>query len=123
MKQAPTTRGKKKKRKAFDYLRYRVEVYETDKLPPKKKITNMNSTEPKIFKDTINEKQIRQDKNGRDYLLLKLDNQEAIFVFPNQDTPSDRWIELQEGQEYTFTVKEGLNASNILIDFELDLWK
>lgn len=81
----------------------------------------MNSADTKIIKATIKEKQIRQGKNGKDYLLLKLDNSEAIFVFHTKDTPESTWPELTEGSEYTFTVKEGLNGSNILVTFETEL--
>ena len=41
----------------------------------------MNS---RIIAETINEKQNRQDRNGKNYLLLKLDNEEVIFVFPSK---------------------------------------
>jgi predicted RNA binding protein with dsRBD fold (UPF0201 family) len=94
MKLARITKDKKKvkkaKKKPFDYLQYRVEVYDADKLQVKKKITNMSNEQTRIIKEIIKEKQIRQGKNGRDYLLLKLDNNETIFVFPNKDTPDDR---------------------------------
>jgi hypothetical protein len=69
-----------KSKKPFNYLRYRVEIIDS-------KINNMNLTDPKVFKATITEKQIRQGKNGKDYLLLKLDNQEVICVFHGKDTP------------------------------------
>ncbi|WNE39988.1 MAG: hypothetical protein GBAus27B_000055 [Mycoplasmataceae bacterium] len=112
----------KKKKKPFDYLRYRIEIVDRNKTSSAQKITNMNFNEPtKTFRATINTKEIRQGKNGKDYLLLRLDNQEVIFVFHSKDTPESTWIDLTEGEEYTFTVKEGLNESNILVSFELDL--
>ncbi|CAH1755800.1 15108_t:CDS:10 [Entrophospora sp. SA101] len=64
-------------------------------------IADQHDKEVLLIKNEVN-------KNGKDYLILKLDAEEVIFVFSN----------LKEGEEYTFTVKEGNNGSNILVDFE-----
>ena len=71
----------------------------------------------RTIEETIREKQIRQDKNGKEYLLLKLENEEAIFVFSSK-VKSDDWELLQEGKRYVFAVEEGNNANNLLIFFE-----
>jgi hypothetical protein len=42
-----------------------------------------------------------------------------MFVFHNNDTPKESWAELEEGEEYLFTIKEGNRmGSNILVHFE-----
>jgi hypothetical protein len=38
----------------------------------------------------LSEKLIKYDRNGKDYLLLKLDNGETIFVFENKELPKDK---------------------------------
>jgi len=43
----------------------------------------------RTIEETIREKQIRQDKNGKEYLLLKLENEEAIFVFSSKVKSDD----------------------------------
>lgn len=78
----------------------------------------MNNTN--IIKDTINQKWEKTDKNGNTYLILKLANEETIFVF-NSKVKMERWVGLKEGQEYNFTVEEGQNGSNLLIDFEIEV--
>ena len=35
----------------------------------------------RTIKETIGQKLEKKDKNGDDYLILKLDNEETIFVF------------------------------------------
>jgi hypothetical protein len=52
--------------------------------------------------------------------LLKLDKEEAVFVFDNKDLPKNKWTNLEEGKCYEFTVKEGNNGSNLLIDFVVE---
>ncbi|CAJ0845080.1 8003_t:CDS:10 [Entrophospora sp. SA101] len=52
-------------------------------------IADQHDKEVLLIKNEVN-------KNGKDYLILKLDAEEVIFVFSN----------LKEGEEYTFTVKE-----------------
>jgi hypothetical protein len=71
----------------------------------------------RTINSTINEKLPKTDRNGKDYLLLKLDNNEVIFVFDNKELPKDKWTNLSEGKQYEFTVKEGNNGSNLLVDF------
>ena len=71
----------------------------------------------RTINSTINEKLAKLDRNGKEYLLLKLANEEVVFVFENKDTPKDKWTNLQEGKQYEFTVKEGNNNANLLVDF------
>ena len=68
----------------------------------------------------ISEKLVKYDRNGKDYLLLKLDNGEVIFVFENKDLPKDKWTNLTEGKRHEFTVKEGNNGSILLVDFVVE---
>ena len=35
----------------------------------------------------------------------------------NKEFPKDKWTNLTEGKQYEFTVKEGNNGSNLLVDF------
>lgn len=71
------------------------------------------------IQDKILLRKTRQDKNGKEYLILELNKGESIFVFDNKDTPESKWAELQEGNEYLFTVKEGNRfGTNILTYFE-----
>ena len=37
-----------------------------------------------IIKETIQQKLEKKDKNNEDYLILKLNNEEVIFVFPGK---------------------------------------
>jgi hypothetical protein len=39
------------------------------------------------IKDKILLKSNKEDENGRDYLILELEQGETMFVFHNQDTP------------------------------------
>lgn len=71
------------------------------------------------IQDKILLKKTKQDKNGRHYLILELEQGEGMFVFNNQNTPQERWTELEEGDEYIFTIKEGNKfGTNILTYFE-----
>ena len=70
----------------------------------------------KIIEGTIVTKRALQDKFNRDYLILKLDNEETIFVFSSQ-VNSNQWDYLTEGTKYLFTVKESAQGSNLLVDF------
>ncbi|CAG8435195.1 5926_t:CDS:2 [Ambispora gerdemannii] len=47
------------------------------------------------------------DRNSNNYLILELDNGESIFVF-------------SEGQAINFTVEEGNNGTNLLVDYEIE---
>ena len=37
-----------------------------------------------IIKETIQQKLEKKDRNNEDYLILKLNNEETIFVFPSK---------------------------------------
>lgn len=58
------------------------------------------------------------DKNLRDYLVLKLENLDGVFVFSSQVAES-RWEDLTEGKEYTFTIAENEKGYWNLLDFDL----
>lgn len=75
----------------------------------------------RTIKGIIKEKLEKTDKNGNEYLILKLENEETIFVFASK-VKEERWGGLIEDgqQEYNFTVEEGNNGSNLLIDFEIE---
>ena len=68
----------------------------------------------------LTEKLDKMDRNLNDYLILKLDNGENIFVFPSK-VNKFRWNELNNGKRYIFTVEEGNNGTNILIDYQLNI--
>ena len=74
----------------------------------------MNNT--RTIKETISQKLEKKDRNGNNYLILKLDNDETVFVFAGK-VKEEKWDWLKEDQEYNFTVEEGNNGSNILVDF------
>lgn len=78
----------------------------------------MNST--RIIKEIIKQKLEKTDSKGRLYLLLKLENEEVIFVFPSK-VNEEKWSGLKEEQIYNFTVEEGNNGSNLLVDFEIEI--
>ena len=78
----------------------------------------MNDT--KNINGIIKQKLEKTDKNGNEYLILKLENEETIFVFASKIN-AERWGQLkEEDKEYKFTVEEGNNGSNLLIDFEIE---
>jgi len=60
------------------------------------------------------------DKNGHQYLILELNNSENIFVF-NGKVKEDRWNWLAEGKEINFTVEEGRNGANLLVDYVIEV--
>ena len=60
------------------------------------------------------------DKNGNQYLILELNSSESIFVF-NGKVKEDRWNWLAEGKEINFTVEEGKQGANLLVDFEIEV--
>ena len=74
----------------------------------------------KIIKEVINEKWEKRDRNNDDYLILKLNNEEVIFVFPGK-VGKERWNWLEEGKEYNLTVEKGKNDNNLLVDFEIEI--
>ena len=57
------------------------------------------------------------DRNLRDYLVLKLEHLDRVFVFASQ-VPEHRWIDLTEGKEYTFTIAENDKGYKNLVDFD-----
>ena len=74
-----------------------------------------------IIKETIRQKLEKRDKNNDDYLILKLNNEETIFVFPGK-VSKERWNWLEAGKEYNFTVEKGKNDNNhLLVDFEIEI--
>ena len=74
----------------------------------------------RTIKETISQKLEKKDKNGDDYLILKLDNEETIFVF-SRKVSEERWNWLEQGKEFNFTVEEGKNGNNLLVDFEIEI--
>jgi len=74
----------------------------------------------RTIKETISQKLEKKDKNGDDYLILKLNNEETIFVF-SRKVSEERWNWLEQGKEYNFTVEEGKNGNNLLVDFEIEI--
>ena len=78
----------------------------------------MNST--RNIKSTINQKKELVDKNGNNYLILELDSGESIFVFDGK-VNSERWSWLEEGKEIKFTVEEGKNGANLLVDYVIEV--
>ena len=73
-----------------------------------------------IIKETIRQKWEKKDKNNEDYLILKLNNEETIFVFSSK-IDKERWNWLESGKEYNFTVEEGRNGIKLLVDFEIEI--
>ena len=78
----------------------------------------MNLT--RTIKSTINNRKEPWDKNGNQYLILELDNGESIFVFSGKVNP-ERWEWLKESQTINFTVEEGKNGANLLVDYEIEV--
>lgn len=79
--------------------------------------TNNNKLQRNIT-SIINERLLKTDKNDDDYLILKLENGEDVFVF-SSNVDDEWWRKLNNGGKYNFTVKEGKQGANLLIDFEL----
>jgi len=69
---------------------------------------------------TINQKKELLDRNSNNYLILELTNGESILVFPGKVNP-EKWPSLQEGQTLNFTIEEGKNGTNLLVDYELEV--
>ena len=74
----------------------------------------------KIIKAIINQKWEKKDKNNNYFLVLKLNNEEVIFIFPLKIS-KERWNWLEKGKEYNFTIEEGKNGNNLLVDFEIEI--
>jgi hypothetical protein len=84
----------------------------------------MNDIKKINIKGIIKQKLEKTDKNGNEYLILKVEdeerNEETIFIFSSK-IDVERWAQLkEEDKEYNFTVEEGNNGSNLLIDFEIE---
>jgi len=73
----------------------------------------------RIIKSAINQKKELLDKNGNNYLILELNNGESVFVFSGK-VNSERWSWLAEGTEINFTVEEGKNGANLLVDYLIE---
>ena len=69
-----------------------------------------------ILKSKLLEVKELTDKNLRNYLVIRLEKLDGIFVF-NSIVPESRWIELQEGKDYTFTIGENDKGYLNLIEF------
>ena len=73
----------------------------------------------KNIKSIISQRKDFVDKNRNDYLILELENGESIFVFSGK-VNSERWDWLKEGQEINFTIEEGKNGANVLVDYVIE---
>ena len=71
------------------------------------------------IKSIINQKKELFDKNGNNYLILELNNGENVLVFSNK-VNSERWNWLAEGKEINFTIEEGKNGANLLVDYVIE---
>ena len=78
----------------------------------------MNLT--RTIKATINQRKELLDRNRNNYLILELDNGESIFVFGGKVNP-EKWGWLEEGKEINFTVEEGRNGANVLVDYVIEV--
>jgi hypothetical protein len=58
-----------------------------------------------------------KDKMMRDYMLLRINTDSPIFVFPSK-TGKIEMLRLKIGREYKFIVEEGRNSNNLLLNFE-----
>jgi len=77
----------------------------------------MNLT--RTIKSTINQRKELLDRNRNNYLILELDNGESILVFSGK-VNEEKWDWLKEGKEINFTVEEGKNGANLLIDYVIE---
>ena len=72
------------------------------------------------IKSTINNRKELLDRNRNNYLILELENSESIFVFAGK-VNEERWDWLKEGTEINFTVEEGKNGANLLVDYVIEV--
>ena len=72
------------------------------------------------IKSTINQRKELLDRNRNNYLILELGNGESVFVFSGKIN-AERWGWLEEGKEINFTVEEGKNGANVLVDFVIEV--
>ena len=77
----------------------------------------MNLT--RTIKSTISQRKELLDRNRNNYLILELDNGESIFVFSGK-VNQEKWPLLKEDQKINFTVEEGKNGANVLVDYEIE---
>ena len=81
----------------------------------------MNNNQPwinqQVLKSQLLEKKELVDKNMRSYLVLRLEQLDGIFVF-HSNIPEERWEDLTEGKEYTFTIGENGKGYLNLLDFD-----
>ena len=59
----------------------------------------------------------KSDVNGNNYLILEVDGDNPIFVFPSK-VEQVKWDGLKENQGFEFTCEEGRNSNNLLISFK-----
>jgi len=78
----------------------------------------MNLT--RTIKSTITLRKELLDRNRNNYLILELDNGGSIFVFSGKVNP-EKWPWLKEGTKINFTVEEGKNGANVLVDYEIEV--
>ncbi|KLL05437.1 MAG: hypothetical protein MRERV_1c131 [Mycoplasmataceae bacterium RV_VA103A] len=71
------------------------------------------------IKSIINNRRELPDKKGQVYLILELENGESILVFGGK-VNQERWGWLAEGKEINFTVEEGKQGANLLVDFVIE---
>ena len=71
------------------------------------------------IKSTITNRKELLDRNRNNYLILELDNGESIFVFGGK-VNEEKWGWLEEGKEVNFTVEEGKNGANLLVDYVIE---
>ena len=71
------------------------------------------------IKSTITNRKELLDKNRNNYLILELDNGESIFVFSGK-VNQEKWGWLTEGKKINFTIEEGKNGANVLVDYEIE---
>ena len=74
----------------------------------------------RIIKSTINHRKELLDKNRNNYLILELGNGENILVF-SEKVSEERWDWLKAGTEINFTVEEGKNGANLLVDYIIEV--
>ena len=79
---------------------------------------NMNST--RLINSIITNRKELLDKYQNRYLILELESGESIFVFSGK-IKEERWSWLQGDNKIDFTVEEGKNGSNILVDFQIQV--
>ena len=78
---------------------------------------NQKWTNAKTLTSKILEKKELTDKNLRNYLVLRLEQVDGVFVF-NSNVKEERWIDLTEGREYTFEIGENEKGYKNLLDFD-----